>query len=109
MAGVGCNVCKGLGPDGTPEPGSESGSEVGHGRWRREEPRPAEPKAKGFSLRRKGPAGPEQAGGAYQCGQGQQWPLKELESSGAGLCSYGFKCVLKMLQGFSLMPQVPGP
>lgn len=70
-------MCKGLGPDSASDPGSGSGFEVGHGRWRQEEPHPTEPKAKGFSLRREGPGGPEQAGGAYRCGRGQHWPLKE--------------------------------
>lgn len=48
--------------------------------------------------------------GSFPKGWGLYWPLKESGVAGAldgAIC--GFTCVLKMLQGFSLMPQVPAP
>lgn len=56
MAGLGCSVYKGLGPEGALDPDS------------------VKPKANPFSLRRKGPGRPESVGEAYQCGWGQHWP-----------------------------------
>lgn len=60
------SVCRGLGLAGPSDPDSGSGFEIGCGGWKQEESHPAEPKAKGFSLRRKGPGWLEQAAGAYR-------------------------------------------
>lgn len=66
--------------------------------------------SKGGQFEEEGPRWARAGRRAYRSKQGQHWPLKDsgkVQVLNSALCD--FKCTLKMLQAFPLMPQVPAP